>query len=120
MDTNVYIIVIAVLLTFLLLLVIGIVITKMRAKPEVGTIFRNPIYGLYYIEDNRIDESVVEIVDRNNMYHADNNEATIEDANPQYAGTSRATNEDANPEYATDSAEVMVVDDQGYARVRGN
>ena len=85
----------------------------MSAKPEVGTVSRNPLYGLYYMEDDRIDESVVEVVDRNNMYQADDDEATIEDANPQYVGASLVTNEDTNPQ----SGDKMAVDDEGYARV---
>jgi len=99
------IIIIAVLLAILGVLAICIIVTRMRTKPEVGTIFRNPLYGLYYIGDKRIDQSVVEVKDTNNMYNADNSEVTIEDANPDYAGGSADT--------------AVEVDNQGYARITG-
>ena len=116
-----YIIIIGVLIAFLILLVIGIVITRMWDKPEVGNIFQNPLYGLYFMGNDRIDESVVEVVDRNNMYHADDTKATIEDANPQYAGASRTINKDTNlPNAGTGADKMMVVDEQGYARIADN
>ena len=94
---------ITVLLAILGILAICIIIMRIRTKPEVGTIFRNPLYGLYYVGDSRIDESVVEVEDTNNMYNADHSEVTIRDHNPHYADGS------------ADSA--MEVDGQGYARI---
>ena len=84
-----------------LLLILCITILITRRKREKGKVFRNRLYGHYYIGNDRIDQGVVEIVDRNKDYNTTDkdNGATIIDRNPHYANAS------------------LVVEDDGYAKI---
>ena len=106
------------LMSVFLLLMFGIaiaiiVVWKSTRTAEIGTVFRNNLYGLYYKDDARIDEGIVEIRDRNVEYNINNADTETED-NP-YATLTAVT--DKNPNYETVTATEPIVDDDGYARL---
>ena len=101
---------------------IALAITLYQKAPEVGTVFRNALYGLYYMGDQRIDDNVAEVIDENPTYnsHSGNIKSVIHDKNPQYAaiidddGYARITTE-SSP--AAHFSKAMAVDAEGYARI---
>ena len=107
------------LMSVFLLLMVGIAITiivvlKNTKMAEIGTIFRNNLYGLYYKDDVRIDEGIVEIRDTNVQYNT-NNDINTETEDNHYAMLTTVT--DKNPNYETVTTVEPIVDDDGYARL---
>ena len=102
-----------VLMSVLLLLIVAItaiIVWKSTKRTETGRVFRNRLYGLYYKDDVRIDEGVVEMRERNVEYGADT------DNDEDDKATSTAVTE-RNPNYKTVTVTDYIVDDDGYARL---
>ena len=110
LSTNMVITMFCVLILLILGLAIALVITRGQTNMvEMGRVFRNQYYGLYYKGDVRIDQGVVEVVDKNPNYDCENDEpidTAIEDTNPHYNG-------------GTGTRE-MIVEEDGYARIAGS
>ena len=107
---------------------ICLVVMKMqKSKVEIGRIFRNSLYGQYYIGNERIDQSVVEVADQNPNYRRGKdevNETVIQDANPQYLkkdtvndNTAAGEIEDDDNNSEDNNMNEPIEDDDGYARL---
>ena len=102
--------VIALMSVLIVVIAITIIIMWKRTNTEVGRVFRNSLYGLYYKDDVRIDEGVVEMRERNVEYGADT------DNDEDDKATSTAVTE-RNPNYETVAVKADIEDDDGYARL---
>ena len=96
---------------------IALAITLYQKAPEVGTVFRNALYGLYYMGDQRIDDNVAEVIDENPTYNRDsgNIRSVIQDKNLQYAAINDDDTIESSP--ADHFPKAMAVDAEGYARI---